>query len=330
MSGRPQAGWRTFGIADFIRVPLPAARTTTWRSDIRLPDQCSLTCRPACPGFSQRRGSDGARSGDAPAAVLEQGPDGAGAGAAGRDRRSCLATDLLSGLSSMARRRCSTRLVGLRPRGPDDRHHVVGVVAAGLLLDRALHVTQRRFRVPRAQRHRRGVDPFGGRLGAGGALGGFPLADAQIELRPLDQLPFVRDSAEEPGGRTRRRRRSRGAAGRERPPRRCRSPRRSSAFWAAAAERRGARLGRDRRRGSLRLRGGLRRHLRRRRGGKLGRRLRAGAASREPALPAVFAGCLAGFAVFADPAVRDAAGRALTAPSWSSSLPCRGSRADDV
>src|SRR5580693_1923662 len=30
--GTPAMGWTTFGRADFMRVPLPAARTTTWTS----------------------------------------------------------------------------------------------------------------------------------------------------------------------------------------------------------------------------------------------------------------------------------------------------------
>src|SRR5205085_9163105 len=31
--GRPQTGWRTFGVADFRRLPRPAARTTTAREE---------------------------------------------------------------------------------------------------------------------------------------------------------------------------------------------------------------------------------------------------------------------------------------------------------
>ena len=35
ISGSPAARWRTLGRADFMRVPFPAARITTWMSDMR-------------------------------------------------------------------------------------------------------------------------------------------------------------------------------------------------------------------------------------------------------------------------------------------------------
>ena len=136
----------------------------------------------------------------------------------------------------MARRRCSTRLGRLGPGGSDDGHHVVGVVAARLLVERPLDVPERGVRVAGAQRHRCRIDALGGRLRAGGPLGGLAFADAEVEAGALDELALLGIALRGPGGTTRRRRRSRGAAARGRRSRRWRLPRKSSVSWAAAAE----------------------------------------------------------------------------------------------
>src|SRR5580704_14389058 len=46
MIGKPPSGCRTFGREDFIRVPLPAASTTTWRED---GTERFYRCRPFGP-----------------------------------------------------------------------------------------------------------------------------------------------------------------------------------------------------------------------------------------------------------------------------------------
>ena len=82
-------------------------------------------------------------------------------------------------------------LGGLRACRTDDRHHVVRMVAARLLVERPLDVPQGRVRVPCAQRHRRRVDPLGGRLRAGWPLGRFALADPKVQPGAFDELPFL-------------------------------------------------------------------------------------------------------------------------------------------
>src|SRR5437868_2227134 len=63
---RPAIGWRTLGSADFIRVPCPAARMTTWMSPIEFAviepsfaplDRCvDLSGRPSVlPGDGRER-----------------------------------------------------------------------------------------------------------------------------------------------------------------------------------------------------------------------------------------------------------------------------------
>src|SRR5215204_2523102 len=46
-SGWPEILWSTLGRADFIRVPLPAASTTTWRSFITLLGPFAIDVWPA-------------------------------------------------------------------------------------------------------------------------------------------------------------------------------------------------------------------------------------------------------------------------------------------
>src|SRR5689334_12648114 len=65
-------------------------------------------------------------------------------------------------------------------------------MAARLLFDRALHVSERRIRIPGAERHGRRVHPLGGRLRAGRPLRGLAFADAEIELGSFDELPLLR------------------------------------------------------------------------------------------------------------------------------------------
>ena len=64
-------------------------------------------------------------------------------------------------------------------------------MAVRLLLEGALQVAERRVRIAGAQRHRRGVDPLGGRLRAGRPLRRLAFADPEVEPGALDELALL-------------------------------------------------------------------------------------------------------------------------------------------
>ena len=76
------------------------------------------------------------------------------------------------------------------PQG--DRHDVVRVIVIGILAERPLEVIECAGVIAGIERDRCRVHPFGGRLRRSRLAGSLPLADAQVESRPFEQLPFFR------------------------------------------------------------------------------------------------------------------------------------------
>src|SRR4029078_9803126 len=160
------------GSADFIRVPLPAARTTRWMSGIthRIGESGPPGVIPRVP------------RGPRLAARCDAGAGGGGAGGRGFGARRF--DESLEGgvvaqavkLRVLARERPVLRIqrdglpqvldgaIDLVPARGGDADHVMRVIVPRILLQGALQVAERGGLVPGVEGHGRGVDPLVGRL----------------------------------------------------------------------------------------------------------------------------------------------------------------------
>ena len=160
ISGSPAARCSTFGSADFMRVPLPAARMTTWMSDMACPEQFSAAGRGGRPRCAQRRrraagvcgaGLRGLRAAIAevrrqlPRCCRDPGPGAPVTGSRGSARS--------RGAGGRSPPRCARAAQGRR-------HDVVRVIVVRVGGQGALEVCRAPGVVPGVQRDRRGVDPL--------------------------------------------------------------------------------------------------------------------------------------------------------------------------
>ena len=88
------------------------------------------------------------------------------------------------------------RVVRLRAHGQGNSHYVVRVVAVRRLFERATQMVESGPMVAGVQRHGRRIHPLLHRLRPHWTTGRFPLADAEIQPRTLEQFAFVRVSVE--------------------------------------------------------------------------------------------------------------------------------------